>query len=85
MNRVVIKLSSHGEFDGYVSDDPIELIVFNPDCRNEPFYHYQEKDNHGVHHVRKVLGDSPIGYGGADLLTDVSGSKPKLETVKDIS
>lgn len=81
MNRVIVKLNEHGEFDGYVSDMPIELIVYDPNCKDEPFYHYRS-GRHGVQHVRGLLGDSPIAYGGVDFLMDYNGSKPHIGVVK---
>ena len=81
--RVVIALDENGEFDGYVSDEPIELIIHSSAMKgtDEEFYHYKS-GHHGVEKVRKVLGDSAIAYGGEDFLYDHNGSKPTIKSVK---
>lgn len=82
MNRVVIKLNKHGEFDGVASDVPIEFFIFDPNCKDEPIYQYGIKE-FGAHTVRNVLKDHPIGYGGEDILVGHKGSKPSIEVVKE--
>lgn len=82
MNRVVIKLSEHGEFDGVASDEPIEFFIYDPNCKSEPIYQYGIQE-FGAHTVCKIMKDHPIGYGGEDFLIDNKGSKPSIKVVKD--
>lgn len=83
MNRVVIKLNEHGEFDGVASDEPIEFFVYDPNCENEPIYQYNMSECIGVHKVKNILKNLPIGYGGEDVLVDYKSSKPSIKIINN--
>ena len=81
MNRVVIKLNEHGEFDGVASDEPIEFFIYDPNCDSEPIYQYSIHE-FGAHTVRAILRDHPIAYGGENILVDNKPSQAHIRIVE---
>ena len=74
MNRVVIKLTKNGEFDGVCSDEPVEVFVVDPNCGADRVYLYGAAEI-GPQHVRREIGGYAVGHAEDGTLGDFTAPK----------
>lgn len=58
MNRIVITLNKHGEFDYVSTDQDCRVFIHDINCTSEPIYELTHGKKVGVHYVTSEIGDN---------------------------